>query len=345
MSETPFNGSRYITLQQQSFTERFRLFEEEGATTFCEVGGRFLSDAHAARVLPGFSEDSKVQVLKPFFTNADVVCCANSDDLLANTPVPGEEGDRFEETLQLLTKTEEAIGQKPSVVLTLVNKEKPETIAPFHALLEEQGYTVYLHYRIPGYPKHTLRILSDEGFSQNEPITLTQPIVFVIGLTANSGKFSTCLSELYQRLMRNEKVGYVKYELFPISTLPIHHPVNIAYEAATADIGDYCMEDTRHLKAFGKHATTYNRDAELFGLLRTIIDTYAPQHSFLRTYHSPTSMGVNRAGEAIHDDSAIRIAAVAEIKRRLEEAQASKAPITTLKRLHELLIEAQHCKP
>lgn len=302
-----FDNQKYLNMQSQHIRERISKF---GDKLYLEFGGKLFDDYHASRVLPGFAPDSKLQMLLQLADQAEMIISINADDVEKNK-VRHDLGITYDlDVLRLIGVYRDKGLTVSSVVITQYKGQK--SIAGFRTKLEAVGVKVYLHYPIAGYPSNVDFIVSDEGYGRNEYVETTQPLVIVTAPGPGSGKMATCLSQLYHENKRGIKAGYAKFETFPIWNLPLMHPVNMAYEAATADLHDVNMIDPFHLEAYGETTVNYNRDVEIFPVLAAIFEGiygYCP-------YKSPTDMGVNMAGNCICDDEACQEASRQEIIRR-----------------------------
>lgn len=303
-----FDNDKYIRMQSEHIRERIAKF---GGKLYLEFGGKLFDDYHASRVLPGFAPDSKVRMLSKIKDEAEIVIVINAADIEKNK-VRGDLSITYDQdALRLIDAFREIGLYVGSVVLTRF-AEQPSAIA-FKKRLESLGIPVYRHYSIPGYPTDLAKIVSDDGYGKNEYIETTRRLVVITAPGPGSGKMATCLSQIYHEHKRGIRAGYAKFETFPIWNIPLSHPVNIAYEAATADLNDVNMIDPYHLEAYGVTAINYNRDVEIFpvvsAMLRMVSGGECP-------YKSPTDMGVNMAGNCIIDDEAARKAAKDEIIRR-----------------------------
>ena len=311
MTNIGFDNDKYLDMQSKHIKERIGEF---GGKLYLEFGGKLFDDYHASRVLPGFLPDSKITMLKQLKDQTEIVIAIKAGDIEKNK-VRGDIGITYDMDLLRLvdafTKNGLYVG---SVVLTQF-KEQPSAIA-YEKKLKALGLKVYRHYPIPGYPSDIPLIVSDEGYGKNDYIETTRPLVVVTAPGPGSGKMATCLSQLYHEQKRGVKAGYAKFETFPIWNLPLNHPVNLAYEAATADLNDVNMIDPFHLEAYGETVVNYNRDVEVFPVLKAMFEKI----SGTSPYQSPTDMGVNMAGHCITDDGATRQAANQEIIRRYYQA-------------------------
>ncbi len=308
---TGFDNDKYLHTQSECIRERIAQF---GGKLYLEFGGKLYDDYHASRVLPGFQPDSKLRMLLHMKDQVEMVIAINAADIEKNK-VRGDLGITYDrDVIRLIDIFRELGLYVSSVVLTRFN-DQPGAKA-FQNRLEGIGIRVYHHYAIAGYPSDTAHIVSDEGFGRNDFIETSRELVVVTAPGPGSGKLATCLSQLYHEHHRGVQAGYAKFETFPIWNLPLNHPVNLAYEAATADLNDVNMIDPFHLDAYGTTTVNYNRDVEAYPVLVAIFEKilgYCP-------YKSPTDMGVNMAGNCIVDDSAARGASCQEIIRRYYDA-------------------------
>ncbi len=304
--KTGFDPIIYLEEQTQYIAERVKAYDK----LYLEFGGK-LYDKHAKRVLPGFDEKAKVQVLQRLADQLEVLICIYSGDI-ERRKLRGDLNITYDmEVMRLIDELRENGLQVNSVVITRY-EDFPATNT-FINKLERRAIKVYKHTATKDYPAAVEVIVSDEGYGHNPYIETTRPIVVVTGPGAGSGKMATCLSQLYHEYKRGIAAGYSKYETFPIWNLPLKHPVNVAYEAATVDLKDINMLDYFHMEAYGQMAVNYNRDLETFPLLKRIIEKITGKESF---YKSPTDMGVNRCGFGIFDDAVVQEAARQEIIRR-----------------------------
>ncbi len=309
-----FDNDMYIRLQSERIRERIEQF---GGKLYLEFGGKLFDDNHASRVLPGFQPDSKLRMLKTLADRAEVVIAVNAQDIESNK-LRGDLGIGYDaETLRLIDAFREAGLYVGSVVITRFGGQAAEA---YKRRLENQGIRVFRHYAIEGYPSNLNHIVSGDGYGRNDYIETSRELVVVTAPGPGSGKMATCLSQLYHEYKRGIKAGYAKFETFPIWNLPLKHPVNLAYEAATADLNDVNMIDPYHMEAYGKLAVNYNRDVEIFPVLRAIFERIQGKSP----YQSPTDMGVNMAGFCITDDDACCDASRREIVRRYFAAGCAK---------------------
>ena len=307
MRANGFDNQKYLQLQSEHIRERISQF---GDKLYLEFGGKLFDDFHASRVLPGFKPDSKLQMLLQLKDDAEIVIAINAGDIEKNK-VRGDLGITYDLDVMRLIDAFRSVGLfVGSVVLTRFAGQKAAII--FEDKLKRLGVKVYRHYPIEGYPSNIEQIVSDEGYGKNDYIETSRRLVIVTAPGPGSGKMATCLSQLYHENKRGIKSGYAKFETFPIWNLPLKHPVNIAYEAATADLNDVNMIDPFHLDAYGKTAVNYNRDVEIF----PVVDAMFKRIYGSSPYKSPTDMGVNMAGNCIIDDDIVCAASKAEVIRR-----------------------------
>ncbi len=303
-----FDNERYLAAQTRAILERVTKFENK---LYLEFGGKLLFDYHAARVLPGFDPNAKVSLLRQLRDKSEVLLCIFAGDI-ERKKIRADFGITYDaDAMKLIDDLRERDISVTGVVITRFEGQPSALL--FKNRLERRDIRVVLHRYTKGYPVDVDTVVSDEGYGANEYIATTRPIVVVTGPGPMSGKLATCLSQLYHDWRVGVHAGYAKFETFPIWSLPLKHPVNIAYEAATADIKDFNLIDPFHLEAYHQAAVNYNRDVEAFPLLRRIIEKITGKPSF---YLSPTDMGVNRAGEGIVDDTLVRQAATQEVIRR-----------------------------
>ena len=311
MLKTGFDNQQYLNTQSAHIKERIAQF---GGKLYLEFGGKLFDDHHASRVLPGFQPDSKIRMLSQLKDDAEVVIVINAGDIEKNK-VRGDLGITYDvDVLRLIDAFRDYGLFVGSVVLTRFDGQ--ESALAYQKKLEALGIRVYRHYSIPGYPSNVPLIISDEGFGKNEYIRTTRPLVVVTAPGPGSGKMAVCLSQLYQEHKHGVNAGYAKFETFPIWNIPLNHPVNLAYEAATADLNDINMIDPFHLEAYGVTTVNYNRDVEVFPVLNAMFNRIYGSSP----YKSPTDMGVNMAGNCIVDDAAVSEASKQEIIRRYYKA-------------------------
>ncbi len=307
MDRNGFDNRRYLELQSTHIRERIGQFDNK---LYLEFGGKLFDDHHASRVLPGFAPDSKIRMLKELADKAEIVVAICANDIEKNK-VRGDLGITYD--VEVLRLIDAFRGQGLYVGSVVVTQYAGQPAADaFKRRMEHLGIRVYLHYPIPGYPNNIPLIVSDEGYGKNDYIETSRPLVVVTAPGPGSGKMAVCLSQLYHEYKRGAKAGYAKFETFPIWNLPLQHPVNLAYEAATADLGDVNMIDPFHLAAYGETTVNYNRDVEIFPVLSAMFEKIMGECP----YKSPTDMGVNMAGNCIVDDGAVCAAARQEIVRR-----------------------------
>ncbi len=303
-----FDNEKYITEQTSEILERINKF---GDKLYLEFGGKLLWDYHASRVLPGYDPNIKMKLLQKLKDKADILLCIYAGDI-ERKKMRADFGITYDsDALKLI---DDLMGWEINVLGVVITRFNNQPAAKlFKNKLERRNIKVYTHQYTKGYPTNVDLIVSDEGYGANEYIETEKPLVIVTGPGPGSGKLATCLSQVYHDYRRGIKSGYAKFETFPIWNLPINHPVNIAYEAATADIKDFNLIDPFHLEAYNKKAVNYNRDVEVFPILKRILKKISGGEPF---YQSPTDMGVNLAGFAITNDALIREAAKQEVIRR-----------------------------
>ena len=306
-----FDNEKYLKMQSEHIRERISQF---GDKLYLEFGGKLFDDYHASRVLPGFAPDSKLRMLLQLADQAEIVIAINAADIEKNK-VRYDLGITYDvDVLRLIQAFTDKGLYVGSVVITQYSGQPAADL--FKSKLEHMGIRVYRHYVIDGYPNNVSLIVSPEGYGKNDYIETTKPLVIITAPGPGSGKMATCLSQLYHENIRGVKAGYAKFETFPIWNIPLKHPVNLAYEAATADLNDVNMIDPFHLEAYGVTTVNYNRDVEIFPVLNAIFEgIYGTS-----PYKSPTDMGVNMAGNCIIDDEACREASYQEIIRRYYQA-------------------------
>ena len=305
--KTGFDNTKYLRIQSEQIKKRIAQF---GDKLYLEFGGKLFDDNHASRVLPGFEPDSKLQMLMQLKDEAEIIIVISALDIEKNK-VRGDLGITYDEDVLRLRGEFEKVGlYVSSVVITHYNGQS--SADTYRARLERRGIQVYYHYTIEGYPNNVALIDSDEGFGRNDYVKTSKPLVVVTAPGPGSGKMAVCLSQLYHENKRNIKAGYAKFETFPVWNLPLKHPVNVAYEAATADLNDVNMIDPFHFEAYGDIAASYNRDIEIFPVLSALFEGIYGESP----YKSPTDMGVNMIGFCMNDEDVCCNAAREEIIRR-----------------------------
>lgn len=306
-----FDNDKYLKIQSEYIRERIEKF---GDKLYLEFGGKLVDDYHASRVLPGFAPDSKLKMLLQLADQAEIVIVISADAIERNKKRE-DLGITYDKDVFRLIEEYRNYGlYVGSVVVTRFTGQP--AAAAFKEKLEKRGVKVYRHYNIEGYPTNVTHIVSSEGFGKNDYVETARPLVVVTAPGPGSGKMATCLSQLYHENKRGIKAGYAKFETFPIWNIPLKHPVNLAYEAATADLNDVNMIDPFHLEAYGVTTVNYNRDIEIFPVLNAVFEEIYGENP----YKSPTDMGVNMAGNCIVDDEAVSEASRMEIIRRYYKA-------------------------
>lgn len=307
-----FDNQKYLSMQSEHIRERISKFDNK---LYLEFGGKLFDDFHASRVLPGFAPDSKLQMLKQLSEQAEIVIVINAKDIEKNK-MRSDLGITYDtEVLRLIDVYRELGFYVGSVAIQQYSGQN--SVDSFKNKLEKTGIPVYKLYTIEGYPNNIPHIVSDEGYGKNDYIETSRPLVVVTAPGPGSGKMATCLSQLYHEQKRGIRAGYAKFETFPIWNIPLKHPVNLAYEAATADLNDVNMIDPFHLEAYGVTTVNYNRDVEIFPVLEAMFERIFGECP----YKSPTDMGVNMVGNCIFDDEACREASHQEIIRRYYQAK------------------------
>ena len=302
-----FDNNKYLSMQSEHIRERIKKFDNK---LYLEFGGKLFDDYHASRVLPGFEPDSKLQMLLQLKDQAEIVIVISAEDIESNK-IRGDYGITYDlDVLRLIDAFSSRGLFVGSVCLTKYAAQPQAEL--FEKKLHDLGIKSYRHYKISGYPNDVAKIVSDEGYGKNDYIETERPLVVITAPGPGSGKMATCLSQLYHEYKRGIKAGYAKFETFPIWNIPLKHPVNLAYEAATADLNDVNMIDPFHLEAHGQTTVNYNRDIEIFPVVESMLEMISGES----IYKSPTDMGVNMAGNCIVDDEACREASKCEIIRR-----------------------------
>ena len=335
MKAIGFDNDKYLREQSEKIRERIERF---GGKLYLEFGGKLFDDYHASRVLPGFQPDSKIKMLMGMKDEAEVIVVINADDIERNKR-RGDLGITYDlDTLRLIDAFRDCGLYVGSVVITRYHGQS--SAALFKEKLENLGLSVYLHYDIPDYPADMDLVLSENGFGKNDYVETSRSLIVVTAPGPGSGKMATCLSQIWHEKLRGEKSGYAKFETFPIWNLPLQHPVNLAYEAATADLDDVNMIDPFHLEAYGETTVNYNRDVEIFPVLNAMLEGIWGKSP----YNSPTDMGVNMVGNCICDDEVCRAAAKQEILRRFYNVRcAQRQGMNTVNEVFKLELLMKRC--
>lgn len=338
MNKIGFDNNKYLSLQSEKIQERIDSF---GDKLYLEFGGKLFDDYHASRVLPGFQPDSKIKMLLKLRSIAEILVVINANDIVKNK-YRSDLGITYDADVIRLIDIFKSQGLFVGSVVMTMYQPQP-AVDGFIKRLGNLGIPVYKHYAIEGYPHDVSKIVSDSGYGKNEYVPTSRRLVVVTAPGPGSGKMATCLSQLYHEHLRGVKAGYAKFETFPIWNLPLSHPVNVAYEAATADLNDVNMIDPYHMEAYGALAVNYNRDVEIFPVVSAMLEKilgYSP-------YKSPTDMGVNMAGFCIVDDDACREASDSEIIRRyyaaLCDAKKGRTPKDVVAKLELLMSKSGIC--
>ena len=302
-----FNHEKYLKIQKEKIEERIKMFDNK---LYLEFGGKLFDDLHAARVLPGFKPDAKIELLKQFKDNVEVIFCINANDIEKNK-IRADYGISYEQDLiRLIEKMQQIPILISGVAINMYNGQKG--VDKLERQLNKKGIKTYLFEPIEGYPNDVEKIFSKDGFGKNPYIETTKKLVVITAPGPNSGKLATCLSQIYHESKNNITAGYAKYETFPVWNLGLLHPVNIAYEAATADLEDINMIDPFHMQSYNVEAVNYNRDISSFPILKKMLSQIMKKD----IYNSPTDMGVNMIKECIEDDEETKIAGKEEVIRR-----------------------------
>ena len=333
MYKKGFSNELYVEKQAHEIKERIKKFDGK---LYLEFGGKLFDDFHASRVLPGFEPDAKIKLLKALSDDTEIIFCISADDI-EKTKIRADLGISYDMDILRLTDEFKAMGIAVNgVVLTRYNHQPAAD--NFMTKLNHLGIKSYKHYSIPNYPRDVKTIVSDDGYGKNDFVETTKPLVVITAPGPGSGKLAVCLSQVYHEHKRGRFAGYAKFETFPVWNLPLKHPVNLAYEAATADLMDVNMIDPFHLEAYGETTVNYNRDVEAFPIVKTILKNITGDENF---YRSPTDMGVNMVGNAIIDDEACRYASNQEIIYRyytvLCDYKLGKVGISQVEKLENLL--------
>jgi len=325
-----FDNDKYLHMQSEHIRERINQF---GGKLYLEFGGKLLDDMHASRVLPGFQPDAKLSMLMRFKDQVEMIMVVSAEDI-EHSKIREDLGITYDlDVLRLIKEYQSRSLVVSSVVITKYIDSR--SVRAFEDKLKAQNINVYHHYFIEGYPNNVEAIISDEGYGKNDFVETSRELIVVTAPGPGSGKMSVCLSQLYHEHRRSRSAGYAKFETFPIWNLPLEHPVNLAYEAATADLNDINMIDPYHLRAYGETTVNYNRDVEIFPVLRSMFELIYGESP----YNSPTDMGVNMAGNCISDDAVCREAGKQEIIRRYFRALAGVADGTkTIEEVNKIMI-------
>ncbi len=295
--EIAFDNEKYLTIQKEKIEERIQMFDNK---LYLEFGGKIFDDYNASRVLPGFNPDAKIKLLQEFKENLEIIFCINANNIQKNK-IRADYGIGYDvELLRLIESISKLEIEINSVVITMYTGQ--EEVEKLKQTLENKNVKVYLHSPTKGYPDDVETIVSEAGYGKNPYIETTRKLVVVTAPGPNSGKLGTCLSQLYHEHKRGIKAGYAKFETFPVWDLPLMHPVNVSYEAATADLGDINMIDSFHLEEYNIKAVNYNRDISAFPILKNILKKITGKV----IYNSPTDMGVNMISKCIVNDDVAR---------------------------------------
>jgi len=310
-----FDWKKYISLQKEKIFERISKFSWK---LYLEIGWKFLYDAHASRVLPWFFPDSKKIIFSDLKKDFDIFFCTNADDINSNRQITNEDIDYIYYTLKILKDIEWNLWIKPKVVINKIDRKNTEgKLDLFKNKIISLWYQVFNRYKIDWYPNDVNKVLSDYWFWKDDYIKTDKKLILVTWMASNSWKMSTCLWQIYLDYLNWIDSWYAKYETFPVWNIDLNHPVNLAYEAATADIWDYNIYDKFHKKSYWIDSVNYNRDIEAFVILKSILDKFILEWNYMSTYKSPTDMWISNAGFCIMDDEICCLSSLEEIKRRI----------------------------
>lgn len=308
-----FDGEKYIQIQSQAIKERIGKFSGK---LYLEIWGKFLYDPHAARVLPWFFADTKKRIFSSMKDTADIIFCMNAQDIIKNRPLTNENISYVDSCIHMIDEIKHSLWIIPKVSINRISWTNKSSVEKTKQTLELLGYQVYFRYEIEHYPQNTKYILSTNWYGKDDYIPSAKKLVLVTWAASSSGKMSTCFSQIYLDSMKNIDSGYAKYETFPIWNLDLNHPINLAYEAATADIWDYNELDYYHKTAYGIDSVNYNRDIEAFELLKQLIMDFLPENNYTKHYKSPTDMWISNAWLCITNEAVVSDASIKEIERR-----------------------------
>lgn len=316
-----FDRKLYHNLQGKSILKRVEKFSK--GRLYLEVGGKFLNDAHASRVLPGFDAKAKIDIFKDFEKNMEILFCVNANDIANNRKLYNFNQGYIKSTIELINTFKKTFKSEILIAINLVEEENFVYAKEYKEYMAKLGFRAFFRYVIPGYPKSD-KVLSLQGYGQDEYVQVSKPLILVTGPASGSGKMSTCLGQIYLESLQDMSSGYAKYETFPIWNLPLEHPINLAYEAATADIGDYNQIDSLHAQHHNIKAVNYNRDIQAFKIVKDYSQKVADHRNFMYHYKSPTDMGISTAGFCITNDEICCIASIREIERRIDWYKQTK---------------------
>lgn len=336
MKKIGFDNDLYLKLQSEKILERIKMFNNK---LYLEFGGKLFDDLHASRVLPGFAPDIKTKLLTKLKDHCEIIFCISANDIEKNK-IRADLGLSYDNEMLRIIDNLRALGLYVSSIIITLFKGQPSALK-FAQKLEQHGEKIYFHRYTKGYPSEVDVIVSDEGYGANPYIETSRPLVIVTAPGPSSGKLATCLSQMYHDYKRGIKAGYAKFETFPVWNLPLKHPVNIAYESATADLKDINQIDPYHFNAYGELTVNYNRDIEVFPVLKNILKKITGED----VYKSPTDMGVNMVASAITDEEVVKDAAKKEIIRRYLKAECDykrgQATFETVERTKNLMAELE----
>lgn len=332
-----FDWEKYIQIQAEAIQDRIDKFSGK---LYLEIWGKFLYDPHASRVLPGFYPDSKRRIFKKLAKNSDVIFCVNAKDIKKNRMLLSSWESYIDIAIKMIDEITQKLWIIPYISINRVTKKNIEYVQKFQKKLEKNKLKSYLRYEIDGYPEDVDTVLSKTWYGTDEYIPCKKNLVLVVWAASSSEKMSTCLGQVYQDYNISIESGYAKYETFPVWNLHLEHPVNLAYEAATADIWDYNVLDIYHAEAYNEESVNYNRDIEAFEIVQDLAENFLPKNNFTRQYKSPTDMWISNAGECIIDEKIVINASIDEINRRIQwyeknnDAKSVKICKKLLKKIH-----------
>lgn len=315
-----FDWDKYIKLQKDKILERIGKFSDW--RLYLEIWGKFMYDAHASRVIPWFDPESKKLIFASLKDQAEVLFCVNAKDIVEDRQLSNEEISYKDYVYKMIKSIEANLWLKPHIVINNIDVESMlDIVMEFEKEFQRKNYRVRERYKITWYPTNLKSILSEDWFGNDDHIPLTKNLILVTWAASSSGKMSTCLGQIYNDKEIEIKSGYAKYETFPIWNLPLQHPINLAYEAATVDINDYNMIDSFYKKVYNKDSVNYNRDVGAFPIVKDIATKIVSKDSYMNNYQSPTEMWISNAWFCITDDEVVSIASLKEIRRRRERYQ------------------------
>jgi uncharacterized protein (UPF0371 family) len=336
--EVGFDNDIYIRKQSAEIKSRLDRFSD--GRLYLEIGGKFISDPHGERVLPGFNPRVKADIIQKLGVSFDILFCISALDIEEEKKVKNSEKNYVEYSVDMVRGLQNMFKIKPKIVINRISDRKSSKLISARRVFTRAGYEVFNRYSIDGYPDSKELIFSKEGFGKDDYIPLRSDLVLITGIGIGSGKLSTCIGMMYHDKEHGLESGYAKFETFPVWNLPLNHPVNLAYEAATVDTGNHNVIDIYHLNAYHKESINYNQDINTFVILKTLSKYFVGINNFIHQYRSPTDMGVNMVGFGITNDCTVSIASYNEICRRIteyeEKLSTGKGKKTWVKKCQEL---------